>query len=131
MAVSRRRGVGPTFAHVCARGGRLAQVAKPPPTTKGPRVRELGHVGLFVRDMVKMRDWYRDTLGLTVTDGDPERIIFMVLKLGYPASSVWHYPDYKEANDRIRSHGNIAHRIYPGFRDDPPQAGPRTRRPKR
>ena len=34
---------------------------------EGPRVRELGHVGLFVRDMVKMRDWYRDTLGLTVT----------------------------------------------------------------
>src|SRR5947208_16729852 len=44
---------------------------------EGPRVRELGHVALFVRDMVKMRDWYRDMLGLTVTDGDPERIIFL------------------------------------------------------
>ena len=35
-------------------------------------------MGIYVRDMAKMRDWYRDTLGLTVTDGDPEvGIIFM------------------------------------------------------
>jgi catechol-2,3-dioxygenase len=37
---------------------------------KGPRVRRLGHVGLYVHDLAGMRDWYRDTLGLTVTDGD-------------------------------------------------------------
>ena len=34
----------------------------------GPRVSRLGHVGLYCRDLAKMRDWYRDTLGLTVAD---------------------------------------------------------------
>lgn len=35
-----------------------------------PKVSRLGHVGLYVRDLPGMRDWYRDTLGLTVTDED-------------------------------------------------------------
>ena len=34
------------------------------------RVRKLGHVGLYVRDLVTMRDFYRDVVGLTVTDED-------------------------------------------------------------
>jgi catechol 2,3-dioxygenase-like lactoylglutathione lyase family enzyme len=33
-------------------------------------VRRLGHVGLYVRDLEKTRDFYRDMLGLTVTDED-------------------------------------------------------------
>jgi hypothetical protein len=65
-----------------------------------------------------------------VSTGDPARIVFMVLKLGFPASSLWHYPDYKEANDRVRAGGHIAHLIYPGFRDDPPPAKRRPRRPR-
>lgn len=39
-------------------------------TPASARVRRLGHVGLYVRDLPGMRDWYRDTLGLTVTDED-------------------------------------------------------------
>ena len=30
----------------------------------------IGHVGLYARDLEGLRDWYRDTLGLTVTDQD-------------------------------------------------------------
>ena len=46
--------------------------------TGGPRVQRLGHVGLYVRDLRMMRDWYRDTLWLTVTDGDEEHgIVFL------------------------------------------------------
>jgi catechol-2,3-dioxygenase len=37
-----------------------------------PKVSSLGHVGLYVHDLPMMRDWYRDTLGLTVTDEDLE-----------------------------------------------------------
>ncbi len=38
-----------------------------------PRVTQLGHVGLFVEDLAKMRDFYTRVLGLTVTDEDQER----------------------------------------------------------
>ncbi len=42
------------------------------------RVRRLGHVGLYTRDLPMMRDWYRDTLGLTVTDEGAEMgIVFL------------------------------------------------------
>ncbi len=41
-------------------------------------VRSLGHVGLYVRDLPMMRNWYRDTLGLSVTDQDVDRgIVFL------------------------------------------------------
>jgi catechol-2,3-dioxygenase len=47
-------------------------------TDSGVRVRRLGHVGLYVRDLPMMRDWYRDTLGLTVTDeGADLGIVFL------------------------------------------------------
>lgn len=62
-----------------------------------------------------------------VSTGDAERIVFLVLKLGYPASSLWHYPHYQEANDKVRSQAHIAHLIYPGFRDEPEQASSRSR----
>jgi catechol-2,3-dioxygenase len=43
-----------------------------------PRVSKLGHVGLYVKDIEMMRDWYRDNLGLTVTDGDVQAgIVFL------------------------------------------------------
>jgi catechol-2,3-dioxygenase len=37
---------------------------------RGRGIVKLGHVGLYVHDLPMMRDWYRDTLGLTVTDQD-------------------------------------------------------------
>ena len=38
----------------------------------------LGHVGLHVRDLDRAKAFYRDVLGLTVTDEDPERgMVFM------------------------------------------------------
>ncbi len=43
----------------------------------------LGHAGLWVSDLVTMRDFYRDTLGLTVTDEDHE--IGMVFLSARPA----------------------------------------------
>jgi catechol-2,3-dioxygenase len=45
---------------------------------QAPRVRRLGHVGLYVRDLEMVRDFYRDMLGLTVTDEDLEAgILFL------------------------------------------------------
>src|SRR5919206_2547656 len=38
-----------------------------------PRVTQLGHVGVYVEDLPKMRDFYTRVLGLTVTDEDEER----------------------------------------------------------
>lgn len=38
-----------------------------------PRVTQLGHVGIFVKDWVRARAFYRDVVGLTLTDESPER----------------------------------------------------------
>ncbi|MFI9628792.1 VOC family protein [Streptomyces sp. NPDC052042] len=41
-------------------------------------VQELGHAGLWVDDLEKMRDFYTSVLGLTVTDEDLDKgIVFM------------------------------------------------------
>ncbi len=37
-----------------------------------PSIAKLGHVGLHVQDIEKEKTFYRDVLGLTVTDEDPE-----------------------------------------------------------
>ena len=38
-----------------------------------PRVTQLGHVGIYVQDLPKMRDFYTRVMGLTITDEDTER----------------------------------------------------------
>ena len=38
-----------------------------------PRVTRLGHTGIYVHDLDKMREFYTRVLGLTVTDEDTER----------------------------------------------------------
>ena len=38
-----------------------------------PRVTRLGHTGIYVEDLARMRDFYTRVLGLTVTDEDEER----------------------------------------------------------
>jgi len=38
-----------------------------------PRVTRLGHTGIYVNDLPRMRDFYTRILGLTVTDADDER----------------------------------------------------------
>ncbi|MDP8922294.1 MAG: VOC family protein [Chloroflexota bacterium] len=38
-----------------------------------PRVTRLGHTGIYVEDLARMRDFYTRILGLTVTDEDDER----------------------------------------------------------
>ena len=43
-----------------------------------PRVTRLGHTGVYVEDLARMRDFYTRILGLTVTDEDDERgIVFL------------------------------------------------------
>lgn len=43
-----------------------------------PSIAKLGHVGIHVRDLEKQKSFYRDILGLTVTDEDPEiGMVFM------------------------------------------------------
>jgi catechol-2,3-dioxygenase len=43
-----------------------------------PRVARLGHVGLHVQDLEKQKAFYRDVVGLQVTDEDAERgLVFM------------------------------------------------------
>jgi len=44
-----------------------------------PRVLGLSHVGLFVRDLQKSKDFYSRVLGLTVTDED-DRFVFLSSK---------------------------------------------------
>jgi catechol-2,3-dioxygenase len=45
---------------------------------KTPSVARLGHVGLHVQDLERAKVFYRDIIGLTVTDEDPERgMVFM------------------------------------------------------
>jgi catechol 2,3-dioxygenase-like lactoylglutathione lyase family enzyme len=43
-----------------------------------PQIARLGHVGLFCNDLLKMRRFYAQVMGLTITDEDLERgIIFL------------------------------------------------------
>ncbi|MGH8013935.1 MAG: VOC family protein [Candidatus Binataceae bacterium] len=43
-----------------------------------PSVARLGHVGLHVHDLEKQKAFYRDVIGLTITDEDPELgMVFM------------------------------------------------------
>jgi catechol-2,3-dioxygenase len=43
-----------------------------------PKVSRLGHTGVYVHDLDKMRAFYTRVLGLTVTDEDPDRgLVFM------------------------------------------------------
>jgi catechol-2,3-dioxygenase len=45
---------------------------------KNPRVARLGHIGVHVQDLEKQKAFYRDVIGLTVTDEDAERgLVFM------------------------------------------------------
>jgi catechol-2,3-dioxygenase len=45
---------------------------------KNVHVARLGHVGLHVQDLEKQKAFYRDIIGLTVTDEDSERgLVFM------------------------------------------------------
>src|SRR5215471_5411327 len=41
------------------------------------KVTGLGHVGLYVADMPAMLDFYTNVLGMTVTDRDGERVVFL------------------------------------------------------
>ena len=53
-------------------------------TSGALRVRELGHVSLFVRDLDATRRFYRDALGLTETGtGKNGRIVFFAITDGH------------------------------------------------
>jgi catechol 2,3-dioxygenase-like lactoylglutathione lyase family enzyme len=41
------------------------------------KVTGLGHVGLYVADMPTMLDFYTDVLGMTITDRDGDRVVFL------------------------------------------------------
>jgi catechol 2,3-dioxygenase-like lactoylglutathione lyase family enzyme len=41
------------------------------------KVTGLGHVGLYVADMPTMLDFYTNVLGMTITDRDDDRIVFL------------------------------------------------------
>ena len=52
----------------------LAGPAGPPDEEAAmPKLSSLGHVGLYVRDLARMRDFYTRVLGLEVTDESAER----------------------------------------------------------
>jgi catechol 2,3-dioxygenase len=55
----------------------MATSSAPPSASSALRVRELGHVSLFVRDLEATRRFYRDVLGLAETGtGKGGRIVF-------------------------------------------------------
>ncbi len=47
-------------------------------TMQSPSVARLGHVGLYCTDAERMRDFYVEILGFTVTDADPERHLYFL-----------------------------------------------------
>lgn len=53
-----------------------------------------------------------------VTTGDPDHIVFLRLKLGYPASALWQYDRYRAAHDEIARGGRVAQDIFPNFPHD-------------
>jgi len=53
--------------------------------------------------------------GLLVSTGDPDRIIFLTMKFGFPASGLWHFPRYHQAYEEVRRQGLVAQEIYPDF----------------
>jgi 2-polyprenyl-6-methoxyphenol hydroxylase-like FAD-dependent oxidoreductase/catechol 2,3-dioxygenase-like lactoylglutathione lyase family enzyme len=50
------------------------RVDAPRSATAGPKVTGLGHFGIYVRDVEKMREFYTDFLGMTVTDRDDKKV---------------------------------------------------------
>ena len=63
-----------------------------------PKVTSLGHVGLYVRDMERSVAFYRDVLGLKVSDRSPRGAVFMT------------------AQDRLAEHHELL--LAPGRDDD-------------
>ena len=63
-----------------------------------PKVTSLGHVGLYVRDIERSVAFYRDILGLKVSDRSPKGAVFMT------------------AQDRLAEHHEIL--LAPGRNDD-------------
>jgi catechol 2,3-dioxygenase-like lactoylglutathione lyase family enzyme len=47
------------------------------------KVTGLGHVGLFVRDLPRMVDFYTDVLGMIVTDRGGDRVVFLSAQPGH------------------------------------------------
>jgi hypothetical protein len=67
---------------------------------------------------------------LLVSTGDPERLTYLSIKLGLPASSLWHFERYQQAASEVARRGRIAQRIYPALADDK-TARSGSRRPRR
>ena len=57
-----------SFSNPAPAGGRSRS------TTGAPKVTGLGHFGLYVNDIEKMREFYSDFLGMTVTDRDEKKV---------------------------------------------------------
>ncbi len=52
---------------------------------------------------------------LAIDTGDRERIVFVTVKTGFPPSSLWRAPRYRDAYTRVKQEGRIALDIYPDF----------------
>ena len=63
-----------------------------------PKVTSLGHIGLYVRDIERSVAFYRDILGIQVSDRSPRGGVFMT------------------AQDRLREHHELL--LVPGRNDD-------------
>ena len=63
-----------------------------------PKVTSLGHIGLYVRDLERSVAFYRDVLGLQVSDRSPRGAVFMT------------------AQDRLAEHHELL--LAPGRNDD-------------
>ena len=68
-----------------------------------PKVTSLGHLGFHVRDMERSVAFYRDILGLTVSDRSPRGAVFMTSQDQTRASGI-----------RARPPGRTRQRRMPG-----------------
>ncbi len=64
---------------------------------------------------------------LLVATGDPERLAFLTVKVGLPASALWRAPKYRRAYAQEKAAGRVALDIYPGFPPITPRTGTKRR----
>lgn len=90
---------------------------EPPPARGAGRLTALHRISVFVRDQAAATAWYREVLGLTVRQEDPETE-FVELSLGPGAAGLtlvrprptWGEPYYAEASARVGQRTGIAFR---------------------
>ena len=63
------------------------------------------------------------SFGYLVSTGDPNRLVLVQMRLGFPSSALWHFPKYRRAHETVRRQGRVAQAIFPSLRHHPEAEG--------